>query len=317
MIFGSLGLGGCSRSKGEVLEAKPSDPALAGRFFATAGPGESQSDLYEAVFASDHLLLYQETKTGRTFGIDGCESSLTVDVAGPDVNFQNALRHFEAGSTSAVEGLTDDRGALESVSPDCQLLYLQLDRSTNPPTDHLMTFDPNTKIKRELHVSKPQMALGIADWGPQGRVAVFEGTAETEGHPAVTTGITLIAADGSKRTLPPPVGGFGTLQWRTSKWMAISDQANHKTVFLDPDSGERSELADWFPLAWSPDGQRLMVTDASTRKTLALVDVADLGRPRVVGHAKTAAFFDLLWLPGTAKAGGPLPMLPRRPDEVD
>jgi hypothetical protein len=279
---------------------------LSGRFFATAGPGESQSDLYEALFLSPgRVALYQLTKTGRTFGVNGCASSLTVDVAGPDVDFQDALRRFQDRTTVEIDGLGDARGALMSVGPDCRILYLRLDRSTTPPTDHLMVFDPLTKNVKELYAARnPQTALGIADWGPDGRVALFEGTAETEGHPTVTTGIVVISPDGSKRTLPPPVTEFGTLQWGASKLIALSDEANHKTVFLDPDSGVRTELSGWYPLTWSPDGQRLMVTDASTRMTLGLVDAAALTQARVVGHAKKAAFFNLLWLPPTATAGG-------------
>jgi hypothetical protein len=318
VVITSATLAACSRSKGEVLTAKPSDPALSGRFYATAGPGESQSDLYEARFPPDHLLLYQLTKTGRTFGVDGCESSLTVDVAGSDVNFQDALRRFDSGATLGIEGLVDDRGALMSVASDCRLLFLRLDRGTAPPTGHLMTFDPSTKRTQELHAAgSPQIALGIADWGPGGQIAVFEGTAATEGHPSMATGIVVIAPDGSKRTITPPVSEFGTLQWGASKWMALSDDPAGKTVFLDPDSGARAELAGWFPLGWSPDGQRLMVTDTATRMTLGLVDAADLTKARIVGHAKKAAFFDLLWLPVTATAGGPPPSLPRRPDDGD
>lgn len=316
VVIGSAGLGGCSRSKGEAITAKPLDPALSGRFYATAGPGESQSDLYEARFPPERLLLYQLTKTGRTFGVDGCDSSLTVDVAGKDVDFQDALRRFESGATLGIEGLGEARGALMSVASDCRVLFLRLDRSTAPPTGHLMVFDPAAKRVQELHAaSGPQKALGIADWGPGGRVAVFEGTAAKEGNPTVATGIVVIGPDGSKRTIPSPVSGFGTLQWGASKWIAISDEANGKTVFLDPDSGASSELAGWFPLAWSPDGQRLIVTDAADRKTLGLVDAADLAKVRVVGHAKKAAFFDLLWLPETATAGGPPPAPGRRPDD--
>lgn len=133
----------------------------------------------------------------------------------------------------------------------------------------------------------------------------------------MATGIVIIAADGSKRTIPSPVSGFGTLQWGASKSIAMSDEANGKTVFLDPDTGARSELAGWFPLAWSPNGQRLIVTDTVDRKTLGLVESGDLTKARVVGHAKNVAFFDLLWLPETATAGGPLPVLPRRPDDGD
>jgi hypothetical protein len=318
MVIGCAGLGGCSHSKGEAISAKRTDPALSGRFFATAGPGESQSDLYEVEFPPDHLSLYQLTKTGRTFGVDGCEPSLIVDVAGKDVDFQDALRRFESGSIATIDGLGDDRGALMSVAPDCRMLYLRLDRSTNPPTGHLIVFDPGAKKAREMYAARsPQVALGIADWGPGGRAAVFEGTAGTEGHPPAATGIVIIGADGSKRTVASPVSQLGTLQWGASKWMALGDEANHKTIFLDPDSGARAELAGWFPLAWSPDGQRLLVTDASARTTLGLVQVADLTMVRSVGHTKRAAFIDLLWLPENSVAGGPRPSPGHRPDDGD
>jgi len=314
VLIAVVGAEGC-RSKEEALTAKPSDPALSGRIFVTAGPSESQSDLYEALVFSEHVALYQLTKTGRTFGVDGCDSSLTVDVAGPDVDFQDALRRFQDRTAVQIDGLGDARGALESVAPDCRVLYQRLDRSTTPPTGHLMVFDPAAKTVKELYAARNrQTALGIADWGPDGRVALFEGTAETEGHPAATTGLVVISPDGSKRTLPAPVAEFGTLQWRTSKWMAISDEANRKTVFLDPDSGARTELAGWFPLAWSPDGQRVMVTDAPTRMTLGLVDIADLTKARVIGHARKAAFFNLLWLPMNSTAGGST-LIPGQPND--
>jgi hypothetical protein len=311
-------VGGCSGTKKDAVTAEPPDPALSGRFFATAGPGESQSDLYEALFSNGRVALYQLTRTGRTFGVDGCASSLTIDVAGPDVDFQDALRRFQDRSTVQIDGLGDVRAALASVAPDCRILYQRFDRSTTPPTDHLMVFDPATKSVKELYASRnPQTALGVTDWGPDGRLALFEGTAETEGHPTVTTGIVLINPDGSKRTLPPPVTAFGTLQWGSSKLMALSDEANHKTVFLDPDSGARIELAGWFPLTWSPDGQHLLVTDAATRMTLGLVDAADLTQARVVGHARKAAFFNVLWLPQTATAGGSTLIAGQRNDDGD
>jgi hypothetical protein len=197
-------------------------------------------------------------------------------------------------------------------------VFDRFDRRTDPPTDHLVLFDPATKAERELFTpGGANFTLGTVDWGPGGRVAAFVGTAATEGHPTAATGIVIINPDGSHRMLPPPVTGFGNLQWGASKWIAVSDEANHGTVFVDPDSDSRAELAGWFPLGWSPDGQRLMATDAGTRKTLGLVDAGDLGKARVVGHAKKVAFFDFVWLPDNATAGGPPPFPGHRPDDGD
>jgi hypothetical protein len=300
------------------MTAQPSDPSLAGRFFTAAGENSALSDLYEGHFVAGRLLLYRLTTTQRMGGIGGCATNLTVTNADRSVGFTDTLQTYLDGAVSPILGLTDPKASAPAVGPDCRLIFDRFDRGTDPPTDHLTMFDPNQRVGRDLYTpGDVTKVLGIADWGPGGRVAVFEGTAATEGHPTVATGIVVIAPDGTKRTIPSPVSEFGTLQWGASKRIAVSDEANHKTVFLDPDSDARSELAGWFPLAWSPDGQRLMVTDADTRKTLGLVDAADLTKARVVGHAKKAAFFDLLWLPGTATAGGP-PLAPaRRPDDGD
>ena len=66
-----------------------------------------------------------------------------------------------------------------------------------------------------------------------------------------------------------------------------------------------------------PDGQRLLVTDSATPKTVALVDAAALRTVQTVGHTKTAAFVDVVWLSARATAGGP-PVAPaRRPDDGD
>jgi hypothetical protein len=50
---------------------------------------------------------------------------------------------------------------------------------------------------------------------------------------------------------------------------------------------------------------------------LGLVDAGDLGKARVVGHAKKVAFFDFVWLPDNATAGGPPPFPGHRPDDGD
>jgi hypothetical protein len=316
LLFAVVSQVGCTGNpKQEVLIARPSGPALPGRFFATAGPADTQADLYNVQFIPGPLM-YALTSDHRTFGVDGCPTSLTIDVAGADVNFQDTLRSFNGTTTSAIEGLGDGFGSLAAVGPDCRMIFVRLDRSTNPPTDHLMLFDPTRRSVRELYSPGGGKVLGVSDWGPDGRIAAFEGTAPSDGHPTVPTSIVLISPDGSKRSLPPPVTALGTLQWGASKWIAISDEVGGKTIFMDPDSPSRAELPGWIPLSWSPDGQRLMVTDPRERKALAVVESSNLGTARLVGHAKTVSFNSLLWLPPDATAGGPLPV-GRRPDDGD
>ena len=315
VVLGSGVLSGCSRSTGGAITAKPTDPAIAGRFFITAGEQSGSADLYEGRFASGHLLVYRLTKTQRIGGIGGCASDLTVTNADRSVGLIDTVQHFDSGTLGAIPGVEDATGSGPTVRPDCLLALIRSDRRSNPPTDHLVLVDPAQKSSRELYAPGEGKVLGVVDWGPAGRIAAFEGTTPTEGHPTVVTGIVVFNADGSKRSIQSPVAELGNLQWGTSKWMAISDEAGGRTIFLDPDTGARSDLAGWVPLAWSPDGQRLMVTDPKTRRTLAVVDVSDLAHAKTVGHTKKTAFFDFVWLPGTATAGGPLAT--GRPDDGD
>jgi hypothetical protein len=317
VAVGLVALSACSGSKGESISATPTDPALSGRFFSTAGESSANADLYDGRFASGHLLLYRLTTTHRVGGIGGCDSKLTVTNADQTVGLTDTVQNFDAGTFSPIAGLSDPKGSVLAVGPDCRLIFARPDRSTDPPTDHLILFDPSHGTSREVYTPGAGKVLGAGDWGPGGKIAIIEGTTPTEGHPTVVTGIVVIGADGSKRTIASPISALGTLQWGLSKWIALSDEANGRTVFLDVDSGAHSELAGWFPLAWSPDGQHLMVTDPATRRTLGLVDVTNLASARVVGHTRHIGFYDFVWLPDNATAVGPPPALPRRPDDGD
>ncbi len=317
LVVALAALSACSRSKGETLSATPTDPALSGRFFSTAGQSSATADLYEGRFASGHLLLYRLTSTQRVGGIGGCDSKLTVTNADQTVGLTDTVQRFDAGTFSPIAGLADPKGSVLSVAQDCRLIFARFDQSTDPPTDHLILFDPSNGTSRELYAPGPGKVLGAGDWGPGGKIAVIEGTAPTEGHPTAVTGIVIIGADGSKRTITSPISALGNLQWGLSKWIAVSDEANSRTVFLDAETGTHSDLPGWFPLAWSPDGQHLMVTDPATRRTLGLVDVTNLANARVVGHTKNTGFYDFVWLPANATAVGPPPALPRRPDDGD
>lgn len=316
LFLGVLGLSACTaNTSDDVITARPPDPALKGRFFASAGESESLSDLYEVQFTP--LRLYKRTTTGRVFGMGGCATDLIVTVADKSVGFRDELRSFSDDKFLPVEGLTDPSGALPAVAPDCRMLFLRLDKANDPPTDRLLVFDPQTRQTTELRTAAfaENKALGVPVWGPGGEVAVFEGTVPKSGVPAVATGIVVISPDGSERTIDPPVPDFGTLAWAPSQWMAISNPGKG-TVFLNPGTGEKQELPGWLPLTWSPDGMRLLVAEAKQRKTIGLVELSGLTAVRELGTTSEMGVFDVVWLPPDATAVGP-DTVGRRPDDGD
>ncbi|MGH8998138.1 MAG: hypothetical protein ACRDY7_01960, partial [Acidimicrobiia bacterium] len=67
---------------------------------------------------------------------------------------------------------------------------------------------------------------------------------------------------------------------------------------------ERRELAGWVPLAWSPDGQRLLVVGPRDFRDLGVVDVADITSVIALGRSPEA-IHEVVWLPaGSDPAAG-------------
>lgn len=313
--FALLGLSGCSKAKDDEVVAQRPDPALRGRFFASAGEGEAARDLYEVQF--NPLRLYRRSESGRVFTLGGCATDLVATIADKSVGFRDELRSYDGEQFTTIEGLTDPAGALPAVAADCRLLFNRLDRTNDPPTSRIMVFDPEAKTSSELRAAAfaDNKLLGVPTWGPSGQVAVFEGTVAKDNVPAVATGIVVISADGSERTIESPVRDLGVMAWGPSPWMAIAN-ADLGTVFLNPETGERAELAGWLPLTWSPDGQRLLVADAKERKTIGLVELPNFQAVRTLGATSEAAIFDVVWLPHDSKAGGSVPV-GTMPDDGD
>ena len=82
--------------------------------------------------------------------------------------------------------------------------------------------------------------------------------------------------------------------------MAFVRIETRATLFFNPDTGAQSELAGWFPLAWSPDGQQLLVTDSADHKEIGVIAASDLATVRRVGTAQVGVF-SAVWLPPGAE----------------
>ena len=101
LVVTAVAVAGCSKSKGELLVAKPTPAGVEGRMFFLAGESGATSDLYEGIFAPG-LLLYRLTTTQRIGGIGGCKTNLTVTNADRSAGFTDTIQGFAAGTLSAT-----------------------------------------------------------------------------------------------------------------------------------------------------------------------------------------------------------------------
>ncbi|HEY3241170.1 MAG TPA: hypothetical protein VGL92_16520, partial [Acidimicrobiia bacterium] len=137
---------------------------------------------------------------------------------------------------------------------------------------------------------------GAFAFGPNGQVAAIEITESGPGKVAMSTAIAIVTPGQTPRSIPAPATDLGVLRWGASARMAIGRSDAKTLLFLNPETGERSELPGWYPLGWSPDGTELLVSDAAEYKTLGVVSVSDLSAVRTLGRA-TVGVYQVAWLP--------------------
>jgi hypothetical protein len=69
----------------------------------------------------------------------------------------------------------------------------------------------------------------------------------------------ILRPDGRKKISPSPLPSIGVLVWGPrARALAISSP-NGALRLLRPDGTVQSLPTSWYPLAWSPDGRRLLV----------------------------------------------------------
>lgn len=268
-------------------------PGPPGRFFALGGKNLFDAGLYELVFGPPRLR--RLSPTGRVSSLGACPTMLVVAAAQREVGFSDHLQRFQRGRFGPVEGLGAPAGFSPEAAPDCRILYSDVDRSSADLIDRLHVWDPVTGTDTIVHTS---VDLAGHAWGPNGRIAVVETTRGGNGQEPTATGILLIEPDGSRRTLPAPAPRLSDFEWSTTGWLAVG-QDTVGTIFLQPDTGERRELAGWEPQAWSPDGEQLLVTKSQHQRRLGLVKLADLGTVTPLGDTD-APVYDAVWLPAGA-----------------
>lgn len=306
-------LGGCQASvtsgspEAKPVEVKPPTVTLTvepgpkpeGRFYAIVG-GETSNDnrLYELRFSPADLRLLTDATCVSSVG--ACDGGVVVAAGQPEVGFSDHIQLLRDSRLEPLESLGLVEGSGPAYSADCRIAYTWVDRSTEPLVEELRVWDPGRKTGHTLYRSRPgDGPLVSPDWGPNGEVAVVRLDPRHAGQlppgtpPGSPAAVLVVRPDGSTREIPLD-GDPGVLAWGKS-WMAVMEEETQATVFTDPTSGARSILAGWRPVAWSPDGERLIVKDAATRKTLGVVEASDLSSVKEVARA-TGPVIDIDWL---------------------
>lgn len=300
----ALGLVGCNDDSDRRSSPPPSSTTaaeaiagapLTGRVFVLAGEQSLAYDIYEV--SSPPLRLNRLSSVARVSALGGCPSTLAVAAAQVEVGLTDTIQVFRDGRFHPVDGLGAPKGFSPALNPaDCRMAYTDVDRSTSELVQRLHVWDPRTRtgdiIERGNYLSGVQ-------WGPGGRLAVVLNEGGDPGQKVVSTAMVIVAPDGSKKSLPAPAPDVGALVWAPSESMAFVRVDAKATLFINPDTGARSELAGWWPVAWSPDGKQLLVSDAQTHKELGVVAASDLGTVQRVGTAPVGVYGGV-WLPSDA-----------------
>lgn len=268
-----------------------------GRFYAVIG-GETSNDnrLYELRFMPPALELLTETR--RVSSVGACGDKVIVAAGQPEVGYSDHLQEVHAGKLGPIDGFGVEPGFAPEVDERCRIAYTWIDRGSEALIEELRVWDGSGETKT-LYRGKPgDGSLVTPDWGPEGQIAVVRRESENGGSSIGTragraAAMILVGPDGSLSEFPLD-GKPGVLSWG-KRWLAVMDEAAG-TVFLDAAGVRVGTLAGWYPLAWSPAGDQLLVHDAETQRTLAVVDSADLGSARPVGRA-SGPVWDVDWLP--------------------
>ena len=306
-------LGGCQATvTGESGEAKPveeSGPAMLealpgpkpqGRFYAVVR-GESPNDdqLYELRLSPPELRLLSPTK--RVSSVGACDRQVVVAAAQEEVGFADHLQLLEGEKLVPLDGIGPVAALGPAVAPDCRVAYTQVDRSGPVLVAELKTWDPQRGVGKTLYRVQPGDGLLLGTtWGPNGEVATLRlgpdpdaasGAPAGKGRPPA---IIVVRPDGSSSEVDPgtpdPVG----LTWGKTA-MAIGD-GEARTILLDPANGKRSTVEGWRPLAWSPEGDVLLVKDSASGSKLGVVDLANPSSIQEFARL-TGPVFDVDWLP--------------------
>lgn len=274
-----------------------SDAPPEGRFYVLLqGNSYGEYDVYQLRFSPRSLT--RVTNTGRVSSVAACAERVIVAAGRAEVGYSDHIEEVRDGSLAPLDGLGQTEGFTSSLNEDCRVAYGWPNRAVGPePDGELRLWDPERRTVDTLFRTPAGGGIvGSTSWGPAGEIAAltFPPT-PTGAEPARPAKPIVVRPDRSVVEVDPGITRPGILTWGRT-WMALSDEDQRSTVFLDPTTRRRSALPQWRPLAWSPDRTRLLVIDSATEKRLGIVAESGLTSVQEVAVLNRAVG-GAVWLP--------------------
>lgn len=158
-----------------------------------------------------------------------------------------------------------------------------------------VTWDDEMKLKSTLFQTDDNL-VGSAP-GPDGQVALVK---------TVKKGQSIVVRDREGATKEIPIeGNVGAVRWGT-KYISIGLNAakpidgdpSIATILLDPDAGRQLQLGGSQPIAWNPDGSKLLVRKTGDGKSsaLAMFDPTNPDAIEAIGTVTGLVIYSGAWL---------------------
>lgn len=193
-----------------------------------------------------------------------------------------------------LERIIDDRVFSPSLSTDGRLGFsrsLYDARSgTLPSRSSIVVRDLRSGAERVAFETPGSRPVANPAFAPDGSLAAVVGSGSPDAH------VVLIGSDG-KATEPGLAhpGGIGLI-WSPGRRLVVTGDKGFPSLLWDPASNRRDPLpAGWDPLAWSPDGTSLLVSQGDA---LGRIDPADPSRVTPLGRFGPGPVYGAAWAAG-------------------
>jgi len=294
-----LTLAGCDSGADASATPSAATPATPAQFDAIVLGSErdraGDSDLYGLTFHP--LRTFRLTTGKRVDDFSALADRIVVSAADQQVDKLGELA--PGGQITDVPGLGRPHAFGPELRPGGVVRY-EDNEGGGTADERFVEWDPRTG-KTSVLSAGPSSVFGAARTGPEGTLFYYDQGRATHGRVVVTRPDKSVHPYRVAPDIGNPAVGPKLIA------VTVDDSVRFDTatglVLLDPMTGRQIPVPGWSPIAWSPDGARLLVehTDGATNAAseLALLDPGDPAHPRPIGTVPHLTMYQGSWLRGT------------------